>query len=66
MRHIYDLHWKIFSMLEVALVVGEGEEVEAAVARADSRRAENEAVLGEHRTCQVDWLICPFCDDVLR
>ena len=41
MRHIYDLHWKIFSMLEVALVVvGEGgEEEESAVARADSRHA---------------------------
>ena len=39
----------------------------AAVARADSRRAfENEAALGERRTCQVDWMICPFYDDVLR
>ena len=40
---------------------------DAAVARADSRRAfENEAALNEHRTYQVDWLICPFYDDVLR
>ena len=45
MRHIYDLHWKIFSMLEVALV-GEGEEeVETAVECANSRHAEAEDVV---------------------
>ena len=44
MRHIYDLHWKIFSMLEVALV-GEGEEEETAVERANSRHAEAEDVV---------------------
>ena len=46
MRHIYDLHWKIFSMLEVALVgEGEEEEEETAVERANSQHAEAEDVV---------------------